>query len=141
MLDKLQNIIKKYEDLRESSMSGEALSNIKESIRINKELSGLQEKYDLSVEYTQSSKQLEEAKEILENESDEDLVEMAKEQRKEATEKLNILEEKLKIALLPSDPNDDKDIFLEIRPAAGGDEAALFGAELLRMYLAYAQKK
>ena len=141
MLDKLQNIIKKYEDLRESSMSDEALSNIKESIRINKELSGLQEKYDLSVEYTLASKQLEEAKEILENESDEDLVEMAKEQRKEATDKLNNLDEKLKIALLPSDPNDNKDIFLEIRPAAGGDEAALFGAELLRMYLAYAQKR
>ena len=141
MLEKLQNIIKKYEALRESSMSDEALSNIKESIRINKELSSLQEKYDLSVEYTLASKQLEEAKEILENENDEDLVEMAKEQRKEATEKLNELEEKLKIALLPSDPNDDKDIFLEIRPAAGGDEAALFGAELLRMYLAYAQKR
>lgn len=69
------------------------------------------------------------------------MVEMAKEQLNEANTQLADLEEKLKIALLPKDPNDDKNIFLEIRPAAGGDEAGLFAAELLKAYMLYAQKK
>jgi peptide chain release factor 1 len=85
--------------------------------------------------------QLNEAKSILDEESDEEMIEMAKEQRKEAESQLYEIEEKLKIALLPQDPNDDKNIFLEIRPAAGGDESALFGSELLKMYLAFAQKR
>lgn len=69
------------------------------------------------------------------------MIEMAKEELKEADAQLAILEQKIKIELLPKDPNDDKNIFLEIRPAAGGDEAGLFAAELLKMYLGYATKK
>ncbi len=123
------------------SISPEVIADPKESIRINKEISSMQERYDLAKEYTTLWNQLEEAKEILNTESDEEMLEIAKEQKKESEEKLVEVENKLKIALLPQDPNDDKNIFLEIRPAAGWDEAALFGAELLKMYLAFAQKK
>ena len=141
MIEKLNWIIEKYEELMTKSISPEVVADPKESIKINKEISSMQERYDLAKEYTTLWNQLEEAKEILNTESDEEMLEIAKEQKKESEEKLAEVESKLKIALLPQDPNDDKNIFLEIRPAAWWDEAALFGAELLKMYLAFAQKK
>lgn len=141
MIEKLNWIIEKYEELMAKSISPEVVADPKESIKINKEISNMQERYDLAKEYTTLWNQLEEAKEILNTESDPEMQEIAKEQKKESEEKLAEVENKLKIALLPQDPNDDKNIFLEIRPAAGWDEAALFGAELLKMYLAFAQKK
>ena len=141
MIEKLNWIIEKYEELMAKSISPEVVADPKESIKINKEISNMQERYDLAKEYTTLWNQLEEAKEILNTESDEEMLEIAKEQKKESEEKLAEVEGKLKIALLPQDPNDDKNIFLEIRPAAWWDEAALFGAELLKMYLAFAQKK
>ena len=141
MIEKLNWIIEKYEELMAKSISPEVVADPKESIKINKEISSMQERYDLAKEYTTLWNQLEEAKEILNTESDPEMQEIAKEQKKESEEKLAEVESKLKIALLPQDPNDDKNIFLEIRPAAGWDEAALFGAELLKMYLAFAQKK
>lgn len=141
MIEKLNWIIEKYEELMAKSISPEVIADPKESIRINKEISNMQERYDLAKEYITLWNQLEEAKEILNTESDEEMLEIAKEQKKDSEEKLVEVENKLKIALLPQDPNDDKNIFLEIRPAAWWDEAALFGAELLKMYLAYAQKK
>jgi peptide chain release factor 1 len=100
------------------SISPEVVADPKESIKINKEISSMQERYDLAKEYTTLWNQLEEAKEILNTESDEEMLEIAKEQKKESEEKLAEVESKLKIALLPQDPNDDKNIFLEIRPAA-----------------------
>ena len=100
------------------SISPEVVTDPKESIKINKEISSMQERYDLAKEYTTLWNQLEEAKEILNTESDEEMLEIAKEQKKESEEKLAEVESKLKIALLPQDPNDDKNIFLEIRPAA-----------------------
>jgi peptide chain release factor 1 len=100
------------------SISPEVIADPKESIKINKEISNMQERYDLAKEYTTLWNQLEEAKEILNTESDEEMLEIAKEQKKESEEKLAEVESKLKITLLPQDPNDDKNIFLEIRPAA-----------------------
>lgn len=141
MLDKLANIEKKYLDLREQSMNPEIISDQKKSIQINKEISNMQEIYELIQECRKYEAQVTGAKEIIWNESDPEMLEMAKEELKEGENKLEDLDQKIKIALLPKDPNDDKDIFLEIRPAAGGDEAGLFGAELLRMYLGYAAKK
>lgn len=141
MKDKLQAIIKNYEDLQTQANDIAIISDQKKSIAINRELSNSTTKYKLACNWISANDELEEAKELLEIEEDEDMLEMAKEQKKEAEKKLADLEEKLKIALLPTDPNDDKNIYLEIRPAAGGDEAGLFATELLRMYLAYAQKK
>ncbi|MCF7835337.1 peptide chain release factor 1 [Candidatus Gracilibacteria bacterium] len=141
MLDKLQSIIKKYESLKEQMMDNEIASDQQRIMNISKEMSQLEDSYNLSIEYKKYDSQLKEAQEILETESDSDILDMAQQQLEEAKEKLEDLDQKIKFALLPKDPNDDKDIYLEIRPAAGGDEAGLFGTELLKMYLMYAQKK
>ena len=84
MIEKLQSIIRKHEELRNASISPEVIWNQKESVRINRELSKLQEQYELSLEYIKYNNQLFEAKSILDEESEEEMIEMAKEQRKEA---------------------------------------------------------
>lgn len=141
MLDKLLQIEQNYNDIQQQLMDPETLSDQKKLIELNKKSQGLQESYDLFQIYKKYTGQKKEAEEILANESDPDMVEMAKDQLNEANDQIAALEEKLKIALLPKDPNDDKNIFLEIRPAAGGDEAGLFAAELLKAYMLFAQKK
>lgn len=141
MLDKLSNIEKKYLELREQSMDPEIISDTKRSIAINKEISSLQDIYNLIQAYKHADQQHREAQEMIDTEKDTEMIDMAKEQLKESEALLDDLDKKIKVELLPKDPNDDKNIFLEIRPAAGGDEAGLFAAELLRMYLGYAVKR
>lgn len=141
MLDKLASIEQKYLELRDQSMDPTVISDTKASIQLHKDISGLQPIYDLYQEYKKAHQLKQEAQEILDSEEDPDMLDMAKEQLKESESLIDVLEQKIKIALLPKDPNDDKNIFLEIRPAAGGDEAGLFAAELLKMYLGYAVKK
>jgi len=97
--------------------------------------------YDIIQRYKKFDWELKEAEEILKSESDNDLLDMAKEQLVNARIELEKVNKELEVALLPKDPNDDKNIYLEIRPAAWGDEAWLFGTELFRMYMAFAQKK
>lgn len=141
MLDKLVHIEKRYLELREQMMNPDIINDMQKSIAISKELSSLQEIYDLSQEYKKYDWQINESKEILNNESDPEMLEMAREEFREAESKIEELDQKIKVALLPKDPNDDKNIYLEIRPAAWWDEAGLFWTELLKMYLAFAQKK
>ena len=97
----------KYKNKGKQSISPEIISNQKESIRINKEISSMQEKYDLSKKYIEYRNQLEEAKEVINTETDTEMIEMAKEQKKESELALQETENKLKIALLPQDPNDE----------------------------------
>ena len=141
MLEKLSSIEKKYLELRDQSMDPEIISDTKRSIQINKDISAMQNIFDLYQEYKKAHQQKKEAQEMIDTEQDPEMIDMAKEQLKESDILVEGLEQKIKIALLPKDPNDDKNIFLEIRPAAGGDEAGLFAAELLKMYLGYAVKK
>jgi peptide chain release factor 1 len=141
MLDKLGNIEKRYLELREQSMDASIISDNKKSIAINKELSSLQDIFDLIQAYKIANQQSQEAQEMIDTEKDSEIIDMAKEQLKESDLLIDELDKKIKIELLPKDPNDEKNIFLEIRPAAGGDEAGLFAAELLKMYLGYATKK
>lgn len=141
MLEKLNSIEERYNQLKEQSMDPGIVSDNQKMIEISKEMSNMQEKYDLIQEYKKYYNQQQESEELLELESDPEMIEMAKTELFEAKKKLEELDEKLKVALLPTDPNDDKNIFLEIRPAAGWDEAGLFATELMRMYLSYAQKK
>lgn len=112
-------------------------------IELNKKAQSLQESYDLFQDYKKYLGQKKEAEEIINSsgESDADMLEMAKDQLNEANSRIAELEAQLRVALLPKDPNDDKNIFLEIRPAAGGDEAGLFAAELFKAYMLFAQKK
>ena len=123
MLDKLASIEQKYLELRDQSMDPTIISDTKASIQLHKDISGLQPIYDLYQEYKKAHQLKQEAQEILDSEEDPDMLDMAKEQLKESESLIDVLEQKIKIALLPKDPNDDKNIFLEIRPAAGGDEA------------------
>ena len=141
MLDKLQSIEKKYIQLQEKIMDPSTMNDMKKYIALNKELSNIKETYDLAVAYRKYHEQIKEAKEILENESDSEMIAMAEEELDEAKKQIKDLEQRIKIALLPKDPNDDKNIYLEIRPAAWWDEAGLFAAELLKMYLNYATTK
>ena len=141
MLSKLQHILKKYEEIEQKMLQPEIASDIKKSIALSKEMNNIKEAYLLAKAYNKFHHQLEEAKELIWEEDDEEMVDMAKEQKKNAENSIERLEGELKLALLPKDPNDDKNIYLEIRPAAWWDEAWLFAAELLRMYLAYATER
>ena len=141
MLDKLQTIINKYETLREQSLQPEIFEDMEKAKKINKELAGLEKTYELACAYKKALETEQGALEILNNENDPDLLDMAKEELEEARATIEKLDYDLKIALLPKDPHDEKNIYLEIRPAAGGDEAGLFAAELLKMYLTFSQKK
>ena len=141
MLDKLEKIIAKYESLREESLSPEVFQNPEKSKAVNKELSSLEDTYNIAVAYKKALENQKNAQELLDTETDEEMIAMAQEELDNAKAEIEDLDKKLTIALLPKDPNDDKDIYLEIRPAAWWDESGLFGAELLKMYLWFAQKK
>lgn len=141
MLDKLERIITKYEALREESLSPEVFQNPEKSKAVNKELSSLEDTYNIAVAYKKALETQAGAEEILASETDEEMIAMAQEELDNTKAEIEDLDKKLTIALLPKDPNDDKDIYLEIRPAAWWDESGLFWAELLKMYLWFAQKK
>lgn len=139
MLETLEALEKSYQDLQQQLYDPEIVSDQQKVIAISKKVQGLEEAHQLYQEYKKVSSEQKEAEEIIATESDGDMIALAKEQLSAAQEQIPALEEKIKIALLPKDPNDDKNIFLEIRPAAGGDEAGLFAAELLKAYMLYAQ--
>lgn len=123
MLEKLAHIEKKYLELRDQMMDPEIVSDMKRSIQISKDVSGMQKIYDLYQEYKKAHQQKDEAQEMIDTEKDSELLEMAKEQLKESQNTIDDLDQKIKVALLPQDPNDERNIYLEIRPAAGGNEA------------------
>jgi len=141
MFNKLDSIKEKYEQLQKDLCKEEIFSDRKKSIQVQKDINNMEEVYNLYVSWLNADNEIKDAKEMLSIEKDEEMIELAKEQLEEANSTKEDLEAKLKIALLPKDPNDDKNIYMEIRPAAGGDEAGLFAAELLRMYLRYAERK
>jgi len=139
MIEKLQHIADKYLELQQKMYEPEIVGDHKLSSQINREISALQEAYDLYSFVKKRTDQLKEGKEILETDDDSEMIALAKEQISEAEKQLVGIDEKIKVTLLPKDPNDDRNIYLEVRAAAGGDEAALFSAELLRMYLRYCE--
>jgi peptide chain release factor 1 len=139
MLDKLASLAAKYEALQQKMYQPEIASNQQKAMQINRELSTLKETYELYQHLKRYTTQADEAKEMLQTETDPEIKEMAQIELDEAEAELEGMDEKIKIALLPKDPNDERNIFLEIRPAAGGDESGLFAEELLRMYLRYAE--
>jgi len=141
MFDKLEAMKEKYELLQKQLYSPEVSTDVQKTIEISKELNSLEEVYNLYIKWKKADNEIKEAKDIIENEDDEEMREMAKEQLASAQKEKQELEEKLKIALLPKDENDDKNIYMEIRPAAGGDESALFAEEMMRMYMRYAEDK
>lgn len=138
MLDRLQALADRYEKLSELLCDPDVSSDPKRLRELSKEQSDLQGAYDAYTEYKQVCQQLDDAKEMLGEKLDDEMREMVKMEVDELSERKTDLEEKVRILLLPKDPNDDKNVIVEIRGAAGGDEAALFAYELYRMYTKYA---
>ncbi|WP_028841473.1 peptide chain release factor 1 [Thermodesulfobacterium hveragerdense] len=139
-LTKLETIEKKFEDLATKLSDPEIISDPSAYAKLAKEHSELTEIVSAFKEYKKVLKEIEENKVIIEEETDEELVDLAKEELKILEKRLEELEKLLPILLLPKDPNDEKNVILEIRAGAGGEEAALFAADLLRMYQRYAER-
>ncbi len=134
--DKLQPFLTRYDEISKLLSDPEIATDIKKMTELSKEQSGIEPVKDKAIEYIETIEGIEENKMLLD---DDELGELAKEELKEL-EPLKIqLEEDIKILLLPKDPNDDKNIFLEIRAGTGGDEAALFVADLFKSYVRYAE--
>ena len=138
LLEKLQPFIDKYNEINKKLSSPEITQDIKQMTKLSREAKNLEPIVEKAKEYKNLLETIEEAKMMLD---DEEMAELAKEELKDAEEKLPKLEEEIKILLLPKDPNDDKNIYLEIRAGTGGDEAALFVADLFKAYVSYAEKK
>ena len=141
MFDKLEDLLIRYEELMSELGEPGAADNQDRFRRLMKEQSDLAPIVDAYKEYKKSKQDIEDSLELLEAESDEEMKEMLKEELGDAKKRVEELEDKLKILLLPKDPNDDKNVIVEIRAGAGGDEAALFAAEIYRMYVHYAESR
>ena len=141
MFDKLEDTVARYEELMNELSEPDVANDPNRFKRLMKEQSDLTPLVETYREYKQNKQNIEESLELLKEESDEEMRELAKEELNESRAKVEELEEKLKILLLPKDPNDDKNVIVEIRAGAGGDEAALFAAEIYRMYMHYAESK
>lgn len=138
MIERLEAIYKRYNELTDMLMSPDVISDIKKTLEITKEQASLKDSYEAYLEYKQVCDDLDAAKEMA---SDPDMAEFAREEIESLNTKKSELESKIEILLLPKDPNDEKDVIMEIRGAAGGDEGNIFAGDLYRMYTRYAEKQ
>ena len=141
MFDKLEDLLIRLEEILSELQEQDVASDQNRFRKLMKEQSELTPIVEAYKEYKACKQNIEESLELLNEESDEDMRELAKEELNESKARVEELEHELKILLLPKDPNDDKNVVVEIRAGAGGDEAALFAAEIYRMYLHYAESK
>ena len=141
MFENLEEILIKYEDINMELASPDVTSDQRRFRNLMKEQSDLTPLVEAYTAYKKANQDITDSLEMLEEENDEEMREMLKEELSSAKDKVAELEEKIKILLLPKDPNDDKNVIVEIRAGAGGDEAALFAAELFRMYTHYAEAR
>ena len=141
LVDKLQELKKKYLNLSEQLSDPEVMGDMKKFIQLNKEYRELEPIVAAADKYCKMVQDLEGAKEILLNEKDEDLRDLAKEELSAIESEIPGMEEEIKLLLIPKDPQDDKNAILEIRGGTGGDEAAIFAGDLYRMYAKFCEKK
>ncbi len=141
MFDKLEDLLHHYEELMNTLSEPDVANDPNRFRKLMKEQSDLQPIVDAYKEYKQCKQNIEDSLAMLEEENDEEMRELAKEELNESKDRLAELEQELKILLLPKDPNDDKNVIVEIRAGAGGEEAALFAAEIYRMYVHYAESR
>ncbi|MEH7344289.1 peptide chain release factor 1 [Bacillus sp. JJ1532] len=139
MFDRLQSVEDRYERLNELLSDPEIVNDPKKLREYSKEQSDIQETVEAYREYKDVREQYQDAKAMLDDKLDAEMREMVKEELDELEDKVEELEARLKILLIPKDPNDDKNVIMEIRGAAGGDEAALFAGDLYRMYSRFAE--
>ena len=140
MFDKLDFITEKYDELAQKVSDPDVIANQPVWQKYVKEMGEMEPIVKKYGEYKKAKQGIAEAKEMLDD-GDEEMRELAKMELAELEDSIGDMEEELKILLLPKDPNDEKNVILEIRAGTGGDEAALFGADLLRMYTRYAERK
>ena len=141
MFDKLEDLLRRFEEIMNELNEPDVANNQERFRRLMKEQSDLTPLVEAYREYKKCSQDVEDSLAMLEEESDEDMREMLKEELSAAKKRIEELEQDMKVLLLPKDPNDDKNVIVEIRAGAGGDEAALFAAEIYRMYVHYAEGK
>lgn len=139
MYDQLQAIEDRYEELGELLSDPEVISDTKRFMQLSKEEANTRETVEVYRRYKEVVQGITDTEELLGEKLDDEMAELAKEELSELKKEKEVLEEKIKILLLPKDPNDDKNIIMEIRGAAGGDEAALFAGDLFNMYQKYAE--
>jgi peptide chain release factor 1 len=141
MFDKLEDLVRRYEEITNELSEPSVVNDQSRFRKLMKEQSDIQPLVDAYLEYRKCQDTVEESLTMLEEESDEEMREMLKEELSDAKKRIGELEQHMKILLLPKDPNDDKNVIVEIRAGAGGDEAALFAAEIYRMYAHYAESR
>ena len=141
MFDKLDDLLIRFEEVLNELGEPDVTSNPDRFQKLMKEQSDLQPIVDTYKEYKKNKETIQDSLSMLEEEKDEDMREMLKEELSDAKKRVEELEHELKILLLPKDPNDNKNVIVEIRGGAGGDEAALFAGVLFRMYLRYAETR
>ena len=141
MFDKLDDLLVRFEELLNELGEPGVTDDPAHFQKLMKEQSDLQPIVDAYKEYKKNKETIEDSLSMLESEKDEEMREMLKEELSDARKRVEELEHELKILLLPKDPNDEKNIIMEIRAGAGGDEAALFAGDLFRMYTRYAETK
>lgn len=139
MFDKLEDLLIRYEELMSELSEPDVANNPERFRKLMKEQSDLTPIVEAYKEYKQCRQNIEDSHAMLDEETDEELKELAKEELNDSKARVEELENELKILLLPKDPNDDKNVIVEIRAGAGGDEAALFAAEIYRMYVHFAE--
>ncbi len=141
MFDRLEDILLRFEEIMNQLSEPDVANDTNRFRKLMKEQSDLAPIVESYKEYKQAKQNIEDSLAMLEEESDEEMRELAKEELNDSKAKVEVLEKKLKILLLPKDPNDDKNVIVEIRAGAGGDEAALFAAEIYRMYVHFAESR
>ena len=141
MFDRLEDLLIRMEEILSELQEPDVASDQARFRKLMKEQNDLSPIVEAYKEYKACKQAIDDSLQMLEEESDEEMRELAKEELNEAKARVEELERELKILLLPKDPNDDKNVIVEIRAGAGGDEAALFAAEIYRMYLHYAESR
>ncbi|MCF2555620.1 peptide chain release factor 1 [Faecalicatena contorta] len=141
MFDKLEDLLIRLEEILSELQEPDVANDQNRFRKLMKEQNELTPIVEAYKEYKSCKQAIEDSLEMLEEESDEEMRELAKEELNESKARVEELEKELKILLLPKDPNDDKNVVVEIRAGAGGDEAALFAAEIYRMYIHYAESR
>ncbi|MFP2994389.1 peptide chain release factor 1 [Spongiivirga sp. MCCC 1A20706] len=141
MLEKLQIVKQRFDEVSDLIIQPDIISDQKKYVQLNKEYKDLKNLVDKRAVYIQLTDNIKEAEEIIADGSDAEMVEMAKMELEEAKEKLPKLEEEIKLMLIPKDPEDSKNVVVEVRAGTGGDEASIFAGDLHRMYTKYCEGK
>ena len=140
MLERLSSVEEKYEELNRLLADPEVVADYTKVQQYAKEQSVMREVVELAREYREGMREIAELREMLRSENDTEILAMAKQEQSELEEKQEVVEQKLRLALVPKDPNDDKNVIIEIRAGTGGEEAGLFASNLYRMYSRLAQR-